>query len=171
MQGSDIFLGFIAILFPPIAVWVKSGICSVDSIINIALCCLGFFPGLIHAWYIIARNPDEDFSQEALNEYRTVPQDLEHGEGPGGRPRTGSVTFYYVGHRTSSPNHMASSAPKPQRGELVGDAHPPPQRGYGTAGPAPGVGASSAGEGDSQGGVPPSYAEAVKGDNKVQTNE
>ena len=40
MCGSDIFLGLIAILFPPIAVWVKRGICSADSLINIALCCM-----------------------------------------------------------------------------------------------------------------------------------
>lgn len=39
MCGSDIFLGLLAILFPPLAVWVKRGICSVDSLINIALCC------------------------------------------------------------------------------------------------------------------------------------
>lgn len=38
MCGSDIFLGVIAILFPPIAVWVKRGLCSADSLINIALC-------------------------------------------------------------------------------------------------------------------------------------
>lgn len=38
MCGSDIFLGLVAILFPPLAVWVKRGICSADSLINIALC-------------------------------------------------------------------------------------------------------------------------------------
>lgn len=35
------------------AVWVKRGICSADSLINIALCCLGYLPGLFHAWVII----------------------------------------------------------------------------------------------------------------------
>jgi uncharacterized membrane protein YqaE (UPF0057 family) len=38
MCGSDIFLGLVAIIFPPLAVWVKRGICSADSLINIALC-------------------------------------------------------------------------------------------------------------------------------------
>jgi uncharacterized membrane protein YqaE (UPF0057 family) len=38
MCGSDIFLGLIAVIFPPLAVWVKRGICSADSLINIALC-------------------------------------------------------------------------------------------------------------------------------------
>lgn len=31
-------------------VWIKRGICSADSLINIALCCLGYLPGLLHAW-------------------------------------------------------------------------------------------------------------------------
>ena len=50
MCSTDIFLGLLAILFPPLAVWVKRGICSADSVINICLCCLGFIPGLLHAW-------------------------------------------------------------------------------------------------------------------------
>lgn len=28
-----------------------------DSLINILLCVLGYFPGLIHSWYIIAKYP------------------------------------------------------------------------------------------------------------------
>jgi hypothetical protein len=31
-------------------VWIKRGICTADSLINIALCCLGYIPGLLHAW-------------------------------------------------------------------------------------------------------------------------
>jgi len=58
MCSSDCFLAFLAVLFPPLPVWVKRGICSADSIINIALCILGYVPGLLHAWYIIAAYPD-----------------------------------------------------------------------------------------------------------------
>ncbi|KAK6515639.1 hypothetical protein TWF506_007962 [Arthrobotrys conoides] len=58
MCSSDCFLAVLAVLFPPIAVWVKRGVCSADSIINIALLCLGYLPGLLHAWYIIAKYPD-----------------------------------------------------------------------------------------------------------------
>lgn len=43
MCGSDIFLGLVAIIFPPLAVWVKRGICSADSLINIALCSKPYF--------------------------------------------------------------------------------------------------------------------------------
>lgn len=39
MCGTDVFLGILAIIFPPIAVWVKRGLCSADSLINLALCC------------------------------------------------------------------------------------------------------------------------------------
>ncbi|CAG9944959.1 unnamed protein product [Clonostachys rosea f. rosea IK726] len=98
MCSSDLFLCVLAILFPPLPVWVKRGICSADSIINILLLCLGFIPGLIHAWYIIAKFPDPEY------DYDPVPQDAE-----GGRVR-------YIG-------------------------------------------------------VPPSYAEVVAGDNKVQSHD
>ena len=42
MCSTDIFLGLLALVFPPVAVWVKRGICSADSVINILLCVLGY---------------------------------------------------------------------------------------------------------------------------------
>lgn len=54
---SDLFLIVLSVLFPPLPVWIRRGCCSCDSLINIALCMLGYFPGLIHSWYIIARYP------------------------------------------------------------------------------------------------------------------
>ncbi|KAF2488119.1 hypothetical protein BDY17DRAFT_320620 [Neohortaea acidophila] len=93
MCGSDIFLGLIAILFPPIAVWVKRGICGADSIINILLCVLGFLPGLIHAWYIIAVTPDPTYVQ--------LPQDAEQGR----------VTYYYV---QTGPHYGTTAQPGQQ---------------------------------------------------------
>ncbi|KAI9848036.1 MAG: hypothetical protein M1837_001138 [Sclerophora amabilis] len=156
MCNADIFLGLIAILFPPLAVWVKRSICSADSLINIALCCLGFFPGLLHAWYIIAKYPETADVDE--RGYAIVPQrDPE-------RARAGSVTYYYVDHQPSG-----ASGPR-----MSMDAGPqPPPRSYGTV---PGPGAEGGVEGDRSGGgsgagVPPSYEQAVRGDNKVQTRE
>ncbi|KAK7956966.1 uncharacterized protein PG986_006188 [Apiospora aurea] len=73
MCSSDCFLAVLAILFPPLAVWVKRGLCSADSFINILLCMLGVIPGLLHAWYIIAKFPEE------LYDYQRVPQDAEGG--------------------------------------------------------------------------------------------
>ena len=35
-----------SIVFPPLAVALKKNICSGDTLINLALCCLGYFPGM-----------------------------------------------------------------------------------------------------------------------------
>ncbi|SLM36346.1 Proteolipid membrane potential modulator [Lasallia pustulata] len=150
MCSSDIFLGLIAILFPPIAVWIKRGLCSADSLINLALCCLGFIPGLLHAWYIIARYPEAPDSA-----YERAPPD-------GGE--NGHVTYYYVAQRGGE-EHRGGQG---QRGG-DGRAH----GGYGTVGESMRVGGR--GEGAQPGGsayagaVPPSYEQAVGADNKVQT--
>ncbi|RDL30760.1 Uncharacterized protein BP5553_10105 [Venustampulla echinocandica] len=150
MCTSDIFLGLIAILFPPLAVWVKRGICSADSLINICLCALGVLPGVIHAWYIIAKYPELD--------YDYLPQDAESGR----------VTYVIV----TSPDGGRTRVPK--------NNARPAQRGYGTTAPmAPPVhqdqngtwNNNNAAEGSSGGAVPPTYAEAVKGDHKVQTRD
>ncbi|GMG19823.1 unnamed protein product [Ambrosiozyma monospora] len=54
----DFILTIIAFFLPPLPVAIKKGLCSCDFIINILLCMLGYVPGLIHAWYIILKNPD-----------------------------------------------------------------------------------------------------------------
>ncbi|KAI9880593.1 MAG: hypothetical protein M1830_001944 [Pleopsidium flavum] len=151
MCSSDIFLGLIAILFPPIAVWVKRGLCNADSFINIALCCLGFVPGLLHAWYIIAKFPETD--------YDSIPQD-------GGE--RGTVTYVY------SPNERASSERGRQsenRGYGTNErmlAPPPAQQQSGGMKGQQGVAREDAGQSSAEG-VPPSYDQAVRGDHKVQT--
>lgn len=50
---SDCILYIVAVVFPPIAVLLRSGFCSSDLLLNILLTMLGFFPGLIHAFYYI----------------------------------------------------------------------------------------------------------------------
>jgi len=179
MSCGDIFLGLIAILFPPVAVWIKSGICSADSLINILLCMLGYLPGLLHAWYIIARNPERDW------DYEPIPADAE------GQQR---VTYYYIRHERleNEPGPGQQRPPPP----------PPPQRDYGSTHPNPSTGPQqqaaanvkskpaqrappppppppesrptagpSVGAGGDEPGAPPSYSDVVKGDNKVQTQD
>ena len=151
-------------------VWVKRGLCSADSCINLALCILGFLPGLLHAWYIISRYPEPTYEQVAQ-------QDAE-----GGR-----VTYYYVDRSGAAGG--AAAAPASQGGA-------PAQRGYGTVGssaPAQGQfpgqqngtmpGAKQYAQqqrGGVQAGssaakpaaeVPPTYAEAVQGDHKIQSHD
>jgi len=156
MCSPDLFLGLIAILFPPLAVWVKCGICSADSLINVCLCCLGYIPGLLHAWYIIAKFPETD--------YDAIPGDAE----------TGRVTYVIV----QSPDGGDRRVPK---SSAQSGSQKPSSGGYGTTAPPVVPGAtqihqdtngtwSNAAEGSSAG-VPPSYAEAVKGDNKIQSRD
>jgi hypothetical protein len=131
--------------------WVKRGVCSADSLINIGLCCLGFIPGLLHAWYIIAKYPETDYDQ--------LPQDSEHGQ----------VTYIIVQSSDGSQRRVPKNSVRAT------------QPGYGTTAPmAPPVhqdangtwnNNGTAGEGTSSRAVPPTYAEAVKGDNKVQTTD
>ncbi|KAF8590816.1 UPF0057-domain-containing protein [Ramaria rubella] len=51
---TDIILYIVALIVPPFPVFVKTG-CGPDILINILLWILGWFPGVIHAWYIIAK--------------------------------------------------------------------------------------------------------------------
>ncbi|EAW12923.1 putative stress response RCI peptide [Aspergillus clavatus NRRL 1] len=162
MCGSDIFLGILAIFFPPVAVWIKVGICTADSIINVVLCCLAYFPGLLHAWYIILKYPEPDYD------------DPNYGPIPGQADRrrdaeNGQVTYYYV-------SHQAIQHPSQRSYGTVGDAQSrpatnAPQRQHPTTKPrhAEGYGSSSHAQDDSR--APPTYAEAVKGDHKVQSVE
>jgi hypothetical protein len=117
---------------------------------------LGYIPGLIHAWYIIVKYPEQDPDEAS---YEPIPggasqrRDLENG----------NVTYYYVSHQPVQ--------------------HPAP-RSYGTVANGQQASAQSNStnksqshgqhEGTEQGGsgsAPPTYAEAVKGDNKVQSDE
>ncbi|GHJ90252.1 hypothetical protein NliqN6_6654 [Naganishia liquefaciens] len=52
VRSSDVLLIIVAILFPPAAVFMISG-CTCDLLINICLTLLGYFPGHIHAFYLI----------------------------------------------------------------------------------------------------------------------
>ncbi|KAF4312896.1 hypothetical protein GTA08_BOTSDO11779 [Botryosphaeria dothidea] len=179
MCGTDIFLAILAILFPPVAVWVKRGVCSADSLINIALCCLGLLPGLLHAWYIIWAYPD--------------PSDYERVSG--NDSENGNVTYYYVAHTSAGPSPSqqpyrshgapnygaagnkpvpASTSNKQFPGQQAGVANPwadqisPAAQQHSQSSAA--EGSSTNGEGSASQ-PPPTYAEAVRGDHKVQTHE
>jgi hypothetical protein len=117
---------------------------------------LGFLPGLLHSWYIIAKYPD-------LDGYEIVTGDAEDGR----------VTYVFV---------QPSPGPRPN------PYGPTPHAGYGTLAQqkpldAPNVhqqqngtwgadaGTENGGEGSANAVAPPTYAQAVTGDNKVQTQE
>lgn len=146
-------------------VWVKRGVCSADSLINIALCCLGFLPGLLHAWYIILQNPDP------YDGYGQVP------DNEGGRQGT---TYYVVSHtgparQQGGMNYGTVPPQQPNGGQFPGqqkgvtNQNAPKKSGKSASGPgnapqnAGGEGSSSQPEGP-----PPTYADVIKGDHKVQ---
>ncbi|KAH6904298.1 hypothetical protein BKA70DRAFT_1193562 [Coprinopsis sp. MPI-PUGE-AT-0042] len=52
VRASDVALILIAILFPPAAAAIITG-CSCDLLISICLTLLGYFPGHIHAFWLI----------------------------------------------------------------------------------------------------------------------
>lgn len=122
---------------------------------------LGFFPGLLHAWYIIAKYPEPPEDYEAL-----------HGDGGEGR-----VTYYYVAHGAPPQHQQQQHQRQGQRQQQ--------QRGYGTnenmrteqpkrddRQSQQESGVEEERDGDGQGSsaaVPPSYEQAVRGDHKVQT--
>lgn len=116
---------------------------------------LGYVPGLLHAWYIIAKFPD-------TTEYEAVPQDAESAR----------VTYIYVQGADGQQRRQ-------QRPTGV-----PKTTGYGTTAAAATTVApqqrqgengtwsesSGSGEGSSGAPVPPSYDEAIRGDHKVQSS-
>ncbi|KAK2814457.1 hypothetical protein FQN49_008180 [Arthroderma sp. PD_2] len=167
MCSPDAFLAILAVLFPPIAVWIKVGICSADSLINIALCCLGYVPGLLHAWYIILKYPEPD--DEYPDGYRPIV-----GQGNRGDAEAGRVTYYYIAHEQAHPNqhqHQQRTYGTNQTAARAAPPPPVPQKpqaggGYVAAG-APDQGSSNRPDGEHR--APPTYAEAVKGDNKIQS--
>lgn len=146
-------------------VWVKTGICSADSLINICLCLLGFLPGLLHAWYIIAKYPSDDYeslSQDAEAHRITYVVVDGSGRGPRRAPKNTSRNGSGGGYGTTAP--MAPPVNQAANGTWNNNAAP--------AGPPPPGNAHA--QGSSSGGeqiVPPSYAEAVRGDHKVQSQD
>lgn len=106
---------------------------------------------LSFSWYIIAKYPE--------NDYATIPQDAESGR----------VTYVIVQSNGRS-QRVPKNTVRPAGSSNVG---------YGTTAPmAPpvhqeqnGTWNNNSAEGSSGGAVPPTYAEAVKGDNKVQTRD
>ncbi|KAK9457115.1 hypothetical protein V1511DRAFT_492728 [Dipodascopsis uninucleata] len=156
--SADVFLVLLAIVFPPLPVWVKRGICSADSLINIALCMLGFIPGLLHSWYIIARYPEDPFLDVG---------DLEAQEF-GRQQRGGLTTFYSRQQFVYSPIPQQDSGSHATNAVESNMAHPP-----GASVPVqPEAGSSS------MDAVPPAYEDVVRNqdngivkDNKIQRNE
>ncbi|KAJ7053291.1 hypothetical protein C8F01DRAFT_552053 [Mycena amicta] len=53
----NVFLYLLAIVLPPVAVFLKRGLLA-DFWINICLTVLGWIPGVLHAWWIVSKHED-----------------------------------------------------------------------------------------------------------------
>lgn len=51
---NKVVLIILAILLPPVAVFLKNG-AGKDLIINIVLCLVFFFPGVVHALWLVTK--------------------------------------------------------------------------------------------------------------------
>lgn len=66
---KDVLLAVVAKFFPPASVFIKTGF-SKELLINSGLTLFGIFPGAIHAWYIILKNPKDQ--NVGLNELKNL---------------------------------------------------------------------------------------------------
>lgn len=79
----DCILVLLSLVFPPLPVWIKCGICSAESVINICLCLLGYIPGVLHSLYIIAKYPIRYVVlDEEAQVYRAHPSHHRVRQGP-----------------------------------------------------------------------------------------
>jgi len=181
-DGPDFFLCLLAILFPPLGVWVKRGICSVDSIINIALCALGYLPGVIHAWYIISKYPQYGYEQLEPSEAQVHVYHIRGGNGPPPSccPASGAHSAPQGSYGTMGRGARKDNSPRRSRQatQPSGSAHQ--QSSSQQQNPSEQMSADTAdirkqpegaGAGPREGVPPPSYADALKGDNKIQSHE
>ncbi|KAG2148887.1 hypothetical protein DEU56DRAFT_84199 [Suillus clintonianus] len=66
--AADCVLIIVAVIFPPAAVAFISG-CGCDLFVNILLTLLGFFPGLIHALWLVFKRTNVP-ERRAIGSYR-----------------------------------------------------------------------------------------------------
>jgi hypothetical protein len=134
-------------------------------------------PGLLHAFYIILKYPD-------AHDYERV-QDHERAHGAH-TTADGAVTYYYVSHgqpqhpaRAQQPVNYGTVGSQPSGGQFPGQQNgfvKPGQQSKnnaqaqnGVAGQEVGAPSASNGGGSVEpSGPPPTYADVIKGDNKVQ---
>ncbi|GLR32472.1 YqaE/Pmp3 family membrane protein [Shewanella xiamenensis] len=55
MDTNKLLLVIIAILLPPVAVFLKAG-AGKDLLINIVLCLFFWFPGLLHSLWVVTKD-------------------------------------------------------------------------------------------------------------------
>lgn len=126
---SDIFLVCLSVLFPPLPVWIRRGFCTTDSLINVLLFCLGYFPGLIHLWYIIAKYPPYEETR-VYYVYRSdlenqLPREARHRQHH--NPEHGVIVYTNEPRPQPQPPYLMGSHHQLTEGELAPAPHQPLQ--------------------------------------------
>ncbi|KAL1590177.1 hypothetical protein WHR41_01320 [Cladosporium halotolerans] len=113
----------IAIFLPPLAVLLRSG-CGVQFFINILLTLLGWLPGVIHAWFVIAAEPGlrrrHSHSHHSHSHHHSRPSS-----------RAGHGHHHHHGH------HTGRHHPRPARRSLGYDDRPVYRESYYSGGGRP----------------------------------
>ncbi|GAA5943304.1 hypothetical protein JCM3775_002611 [Rhodotorula graminis] len=83
-SGSEMCLYVIAFFIPPLAVAMRSGhgVNGCDVLINICLWILGFFPGIIHAFWLVSKSFRYNPSPRVHVVYHQQPQPIVHHGAP-----------------------------------------------------------------------------------------
>lgn len=123
---------------------------------------------MIHAWYIILNNPEQDYESvpdgERQGNSRTTYYYVSRG-GPQPQGASGQMNYGTVGAQPSGgqfPGQQTGAATFKQQSQGAKvQAH------QGVAGQEAGAGESSSG---APSGPPPTYADVIKGDHKQQTS-
>ena len=88
---SDLLLAILGLFLPPFPVWIKRGVFSIDSLINIVLTMVGGIPGVIHSWYVVLKYPEDGIpfldnlihsNRRQDGEYQTLSDDEESSYTP-----------------------------------------------------------------------------------------
>mgnify|MGYP003365122911 CR=1 FL=1 len=59
INKDDLLLMVLAVFIPPLAVWRRKGVFDRDTLLNLLLFLLLFFPAIIHACYVVYETSDE----------------------------------------------------------------------------------------------------------------
>ncbi|SMN22847.1 similar to Saccharomyces cerevisiae YJL151C SNA3 Integral membrane protein localized to vacuolar intralumenal vesicles [Maudiozyma saulgeensis] len=59
INKDDLLLIILAVFIPPVPVIIRKGFCSKDSLLNILLFMILFFPATIHSFYIVYESSKE----------------------------------------------------------------------------------------------------------------
>lgn len=65
INKDDLLLMVLAVFIPPLAVWRRKGVFDRDTLLNLLLFLLLFFPAIIHACYVVYETSDERTSERS----------------------------------------------------------------------------------------------------------